>query len=77
MPADKPSKRTTTSLYRASERTQSKAVHFGLALKGEQFTKRLIDTGGTLKKNRITHPVHFFGLALSRNTSVGGEVPVA
>ena len=32
-----------------------KAVHFGLALKGEKFTARLTDTGGTLKKNRITH----------------------
>ncbi len=31
------------------------AVHFGLALKGEKFTARLRDTGGTEKKNRITH----------------------
>ncbi len=39
-----------------------KAVHFGLALKGEKFTTRLIDTGGTAKKNRITHRFHIESL---------------
>ncbi len=34
-----------------------KVVRLSLALKGERFTKRLIDTGGTAKKDRLTHRV--------------------
>ena len=34
-----------------------KFVRFSLALKGEKFTKRLVDTGGTAKKDRLTHRV--------------------
>ena len=33
-----------------------------LALKGERFTKRLIDTGGTAKKDRLTHRIDIASL---------------
>lgn len=39
-----------------------KAVRLSLALKGERFTKRLIDTGGTAKKDRLTHRVDIAAL---------------
>jgi hypothetical protein len=32
-------------------------IDLGFALKDEPFTQRLVDTGGLLKKNRITHKV--------------------
>jgi Domain of unknown function (DUF5655) len=34
-----------------------KVVRLSLALKGERFTKRLVDTGGTAKKDRLSHRV--------------------
>lgn len=37
-------------------------VRFSLALKGAKFTKRLVDTGGTAKKDRLTHRVDIASL---------------
>ena len=34
-----------------------KAVRLSLALKGERFTSRLVDTGGTKRKDRLTHRI--------------------
>ncbi len=34
-----------------------KCVRLSLALKGERFTKRIVDTGGTAKKDRLTHRI--------------------
>jgi len=39
-----------------------KVVRLSLALKGERFTKRLIDTGGTAKKDRLTHRIDIASL---------------
>lgn len=39
-----------------------KAVRLSLALKGEKFTARLIDTGGTAKKDRLTHRIEVAAL---------------
>jgi hypothetical protein len=39
-----------------------KVVRLSLALKGERFTKRLVDTGGTAKKDRLTHRVDIAAL---------------
>ena len=37
-------------------------MRLSLALKGERFTKRLIDTGGTAKKDRLTHRIDIASL---------------
>jgi Domain of unknown function (DUF5655) len=39
-----------------------KVVRLSLALKGDKFTKRLIDTGGTAKKDRLTHRIDIASL---------------
>lgn len=44
-------------------------INLGFALKDEPFTARLIDTGGLLKKNRITHKV-----AISKLTDIDLQV---
>jgi len=40
-----------------------KVVRLSLALKGERFTARLVDTGGTAKKDRLTHRVDIASIA--------------
>lgn len=41
----------------------NKRIELGLALGEEPFTKRLLDTGGRVKKDRITHKVMLHALA--------------
>jgi hypothetical protein len=41
----------------------NKRIDLGFALEDEPFTARLLDTGGRLKKNRITHRVAITSLA--------------
>jgi len=54
--------KTIVPIYRKHVMAQIKPstntrIDFGLALKGTKFTKRLLDTGGLARKDRITHHV--------------------
>ena len=46
-----------THVFAEIKPATQKRIDLGLALGEEPFTKRLLDTGGGLKKNRITHKV--------------------
>jgi hypothetical protein len=66
--------KTMVPLYRTNVFAQLKPstrsrLDLGFCLRGEPFTQRLIDTGGTAKKDRITHRV-----GLSSVKDIDGEV---
>lgn len=59
---------TIVPIYRGNVFAQlrpasGKRLELGLCLRGEPFTERLIDTGGTEKKDRITHRFNLTGPA--------------